>query len=164
MKSLSDEQQRIVEDNMNLVYYIIRKHYPTFVGDEDIIQSGMLGLCKSVLNWDESKSSFSTYAGYCIRSAIAAELSSRNKHAGNISLDKPINDDEDLVLGDTISDKEHKHIDYSFLQNLTDAERWVFDLRTRDYSVEEIMNLTGFDRRKVARVIRTARAKFRKVN
>ena len=40
-----------IEQNINLVYVVIREYYPMFISDEDIIQCGMLGLCKAADKW-----------------------------------------------------------------------------------------------------------------
>lgn len=63
---------------MNLVYYVINKHYPSFRFDEDVIQSGMLGYAKALKGYNESLGSFGNYAYSCvlneIRSYFAKEL------------------------------------------------------------------------------------------
>ena len=78
-------KNELIEKNMNLVYFVISKYYPTFIHDEDIVQSGMLGLCKAADKWDESKSKFSTYAGRCIRNEINQEFIRRKPFSKVIS-------------------------------------------------------------------------------
>lgn len=73
---------------MQLVYYLVHKYYPTYAKDEDIIQSGMLGLVKAANNYDDSKSKFSTYAGVVICREIAQELKNREKEKQTISLER----------------------------------------------------------------------------
>lgn len=50
-----DDINKAIEENTPLVYYIIRKYFPTFVHDDDIIQSGLIGLWKSLINFDSTK-------------------------------------------------------------------------------------------------------------
>ena len=75
---------------MNLVYALVSREYPSYLQDEDIIQTGMLGLCMAAEKWDESRTKFSTFAYSCIRNAILNEFRRRNKHQGVISLDYEI--------------------------------------------------------------------------
>lgn len=161
-KEMNDAQRKLVEDNLKLVYHVVSKQYPTFVNDEDIIQSGTLGLCNAALNWDENKSAFSTYACRCIQNAIRAELRERQPHMETLSLDCPIG--EDLTLGDTIADDGEAMVDYTFLQTLTPDERLVFELRVKGCDVAEIEQFTGFNHRKVLQLIRIAQIKYRRYN
>lgn len=84
------KKQQLIEDNMNLVYALVSREYPTYLQDEDIIQTGMLGLCMAADKWDESKAKFSSFAYSCIRNAILNEFRRRNKHQGVLSLDYEI--------------------------------------------------------------------------
>lgn len=78
---------KLVTDNMPLVHYIIKKYYATYTKDEDIIQSGMLGLVKAAKHYDKTKGKFSTYAAVVIRSEIANELKYRKNDKLNVSLE-----------------------------------------------------------------------------
>ena len=73
---------------MNLVYYLIRTYYPNFIKDGEIIQSGMLGLCRAVEKFDESKGKFSTYASRCILGEIKRELQNRSRWSVETSLEQ----------------------------------------------------------------------------
>lgn len=84
--------QKFIEENTNLVHFLINKYYPYFSADEDIIQCGMLGLCKAAEKWDSSKSKFSTYATKWILSEIKRELRERGKHSAEISLESLMED------------------------------------------------------------------------
>lgn len=164
---MNDVQQKLAAENMKLVHHVVWKYYPTFGNDDEIISCATLGLCKATLTWDESKSKFNTYACSCIRNAIRMELRSRKKQVETISIDTPIDTPEDnLTIGDMIADatSEPRLIDYSFLKTLTDAERVVYDLRKKGCSIEEIQSITGFNYRKVLRLIRLSRRKFHRYN
>lgn len=86
--------REFIEQNMNLVYYIIHKYYPAFSKDEDVIQSGMLGLCKASLHYDERKGKFSTYAGATIKNEIVNELKGKSNA---FSLDELMEHGSELV-------------------------------------------------------------------
>ena len=65
--NMNDEQQRLVTDNMKLVHFVVNKYYPTFNGNEDVSQVGMVGLCKAALAWNPEKTTFTTCACNYIR-------------------------------------------------------------------------------------------------
>lgn len=161
---MSDVQQKLAEDNLNLVHHVIWKYYPSFRYDEDLTSCANIGLCKAAMTWDSTKSKFTTYACSCIRNAIRLELRSRQHTIETISIDTPI--EENLTIEDTIADDcgIPKVIDYSFINELSPSEKVVFNLRKQGYTVEEIETVTGYNRRKVLRCIRLAKAKYRKLN
>lgn len=90
-----NDRQNFIEENLNLVYFLIQKHYPTFIRDNDIIQCGMLGLCKAAERWDSRKSKFSTYATKWVLNEIRRELKNRGKHSSEISLESLMEDKRD---------------------------------------------------------------------
>lgn len=60
---MTDEQKQLVIDNMKLVAYIIRRHI--FLGKdefEDLLQEGLLYLCKAAISYNKDIGNFSTYA------------------------------------------------------------------------------------------------------
>lgn len=163
MNVMDDNQRKLAEDNMNLVHHIIAREYPTFRGDEDIIQCATLGLCKATMKWDEARGKFSTYACSCIRRAIAQELRARQPHREVISLDCPIT--EDLTLGDVVAGEDDMgFIDYGFLKDLTNDEKRVFKLKIQGYSIEDIQKLTGYDLWKIRKIIRIIRVKYKRTH
>lgn len=80
------DKNKLIEDNMNLVYYLISRYYPTFIKDEDLIQCGMVGLCKAANSSNAIKYKFSTYASACILNEIKSEFIRRKKYAKEESL------------------------------------------------------------------------------
>lgn len=153
-------KQMLIEDNMNLVYSLISKEYPTYVYDEDIVQCGMLGLCKAAEKWDESKSQFSTFAWYCIRNEIIKEFKERSKHNGVLSLDYEMNDDEGgrSTFGDcVIGEEDVLYIDVN-VDSITERERQVFDLYQTGLSQVEVATKLGVTKQYVWKVMRKIRA------
>lgn len=73
---LSDEQRKLVEDNLNLVYFYIHK-YNLSTDDSDI---GYIAICKAAKTYNESKGvKFSTYAMFCIQNEYRLNYR-RSKH------------------------------------------------------------------------------------
>ena len=160
--------QQLVEENMNLVYFLINKHYPTFILDEDVIQSGMLGLCKAADTWDESKSEFSTYAGRCILNEIYNEFSRRCKHNGTLSLDYTVkqSDGEEADFGEIIAGSEDvDFVDYErFYRELKPWEKKVVEYRQLGLNNREIGEKLGCSANNVSQKVRELRYLWRFVN
>ena len=89
-----NDKQKFIEDNMSLVYVIVREYYPTFISDEDIIQCGMIGLCKAVNKW-EQRGKFSSFARKIILDEIRSELKLRTKRSCETSLESLLEDKQD---------------------------------------------------------------------
>ena len=124
-------KQQLIEDNMNLVYALISREYPTYIHDEDIIQCGMLGLCQAADKWDESKAKFSDFAWYCIRHEIIREFKRRAKHQGVLSLDyETETDGVKGSLGDTIvGDEDVAYVDIEVEScRINETDRKIYNL------------------------------------
>ena len=70
-----------IQDNMGLVGYIIKKHFPQLQGSnwEDVLSAGTVGLAKAANKYDESRgASFSTYAYTVIINEIRMYLYSES--------------------------------------------------------------------------------------
>ena len=72
-----DDLTKLISDNVGLVYHIVQHDFSNYRLDEDVVQSGMLGLCKAANRYDETKGAFSTYARKFIRGAILREIKGR---------------------------------------------------------------------------------------
>lgn len=148
---------------MNLVYYIIHKEFPTYIHDQDVIQSGMLGLCQAINKWDESKGKLSSYAWSAIRHQIIRELTSRSKHQGLLSLDQMlyVSDDGESSLADYIPAPE----DVDFLiaefddKDLTHKELEVYELCKKGYNRTQIGEILGIKHNTVSARIRNIKRK-----
>lgn len=149
---------------MKLVYHLIHREYPTYIHDEDIIQCGMLGLCRAAEKWDESKSKFSTFAVICIRSEIQMEFRRRAKHLGILSLDYEIKKGDvtcDFVtLGDLIvGDEDVPYFDIGIdLSKLNEKERLIAELLPTGMSQVDIARELGVSKQYVNKTIRKIRA------
>ena len=70
---MTNEQKKLVEENMTLVYYTLKRYYPWLLQDEDTRSIGMMGLLKAAQKWEPSKGKFSTFATKVIRTEIINE-------------------------------------------------------------------------------------------
>lgn len=161
----------LIEDNIKLVYFIINKYYPTWVNDEDIIQTGMLGLCKAAENWDESVSTFSTYASKCICNEIRAEFKRRKRHSGVYSLDYEMTNSEgestsfgDIQVGDEdVTDIDCLSFD-CFVDQLSEADQQIIQWRQDGMDTPSIAERLGVGCDTVYKTIRKIMRMWREYN
>lgn len=140
-------QQKLIEDNMNLVYFTIHKFYPKMISDEDIIQCGMVGLCNAANTWDESRSNFTTYACRCIGYEINNEIKRRKRQSNTVSLDNYVtsSDGEADSFGDLIAgDKDVDYFDVQpFYDSLHQKDREIFNLLREGLTNRELAKQLG---------------------
>lgn len=163
---MTKQQQQLVEDNINLVYYTIVRYYPIHKGDEDIIQTGMIGLCRAAMDYNSEKGAFSTYAIRKIRSAIGYEFRKDAKRIKAISLDaeREANHHGDTVtLQDfIIGDDDVDYVDVAPLQKvLTPQQRVILDLLKQGKSRPEISEILDISRQRVHQQLRIIQKKWR---
>ena len=163
------------------------KAYFLLGGDlEDLIQEGMIGLYKAILDFNESKAvSFPSFASLCVVRQIqtAIKLANRKKHIplntslslhnevppGNLAdannpqtyLDKlpdnQINDPEALFLGM----EAYNDIGEIIRQNLSKLEYQVLTLHMEGKSLGEIAEKTGRNKKAIDNTIQRIRKKIR---
>ena len=161
-------KQQLIEENMNLVYFLINKYYPTFIKDEDLIQTGMIGLCRAAETWDESKSEFSTFASKCVLNEICNEFGRRCRHKETLSLDYKVKLDngDEADFGEIIAGSEDvDFVDYErFYRELKPWEKQIVEYKQLGLTNKEIGKKVGCSANNVSRKIRELRYLWRFVN
>lgn len=135
-------KQQLIEDNMKLVYWVVSREFPSLTQDEDIIQTGMVGLCVAAERYDDTIGTFAGFAYSCIRNAILKELQNRKKHYGVMSLDYEVVGDDgertpmvELIMGD----EDVAYVDVSVdLSRLTETQRQIYKLLVMGVEPNEI--------------------------
>lgn len=158
-------KQQLIEDNMRLVTYLLDKYYPSCLSDEDIFQTGMMGLCMAANTWDESKSAFSTYASSCILNAIKNEFRSRKKHDGVLSLDYKYSkyDKDNATLKEVIvgqDDIDYSDVDFIY-ENLNPVECKIVDCRRKGMTTYDIAREFGCSRQNISKHLRRIKSKIK---
>lgn len=59
---MTDEQRKLVEENIGLVGFAITKYVRSALGDDDVYQVGCLGLIEAAKRYDSSRGTFSAFA------------------------------------------------------------------------------------------------------
>ncbi len=95
-----------------LVRRICKHYYMAGATDEDLIQEGMIGLYKAIMNFKHEKNDcFQAFASMCIKRRVLSQLNSANRKNNlplntSISLNKPIKEDgstlEELLEDDKL--------------------------------------------------------------
>ena len=161
-------QTKLIEDNINLVYHIVHRQYPTYWNDEDLIQCGMMGLCSAANTWDGVSSKFSTYACKCITNAIRYELAKRSRRVPQISLDHKITDDSEDTIADLLC---YDEVDFifdiqfdDFFATLKPREREIVKLLSTGLGQRGVSEELGISKQAVNQQVHKLKSKWRKYN
>lgn len=155
-------RQKLFEDNLKLVYFVIRKYYPNLIYDEDIIQCGTIGLWQASEKWEEGKSKFSTFATRCICNALTVEFRQRNRQPNSISMETELctHDDGVYTIGDSLVGQED--IDYvdidSVYAKLNQKDREILDLYRSGLTMVDIGAQIGCSKQNVSLRLRKIKA------
>ncbi|WP_375347377.1 RNA polymerase sporulation sigma factor SigH (plasmid) [Priestia megaterium] len=148
----------LINKYQKLVQMKARTYFLIGAEKEDIVQEGMIGLCKAIHNFRENKmASFKSFAELCITRQIitAIKMATRRKHGPlncYVSLNKPLYDQEsndilmDTICGGEITNPEALIIDQEKANDrkqkieelLSSLERKVLLLYMDGYSYVEI--------------------------
>lgn len=164
---MTDREQKII-DNMNLVHYIVHKHFPQYITNQDVIQNGYVGLIKAVDSFDESTgNTFSTYAARCIFNEIAMGLRRQNKYAKDISLNtvlaKSDKRDDPLTIEDILMYEDDYTPIYiqEFVRCLDEREIVILKYLLDGDSQVEVSNQLGMTRSNICRIVKKMRSKWK---
>ncbi len=99
-------RRTLIERNLRLVVFIVRKFENTGVMLEDLISIGTIGLIKAVNTFDpQKKIKLATYASRCIENEVLMFLRRYSRTKAEVSLDEPLKTDWDgneLLLSDVL--------------------------------------------------------------
>lgn len=157
--------KNLFESNVNLVYYIVNKYFYNFRGDDDVIQSGLIGLWKACKSYDPDKSKFATYASKCILNQIRLYFRHESKYTNNVSvsLDENItisNDGDEVCRYDLLEDLVAIYCMDDF--ELTHKETQVLHLKSKGYTDLEISKKLNLSQPYVSRIKNSAYKKIKK--
>ena len=159
-----EARNKLIEDNMSLVYWLIHRYYPTYSRDEDIVQCGMIGLVRAADIYDETRGKFSSLATTCVLNEIRLELKRRRREDGVVSLDSPGNGEENASLMSVVSGTPDVDVDVVFLygSTLNDREKLVLTTVARGSTPSELARQLGLTQQAVSKTYRKALKKIRK--
>lgn len=149
---LNDEQRRLVEQNHNLIYSAMTKCGIRRQDFDDYYGFVATGLCKAVVNYDESKAkSFSTYAYKCMQKEIIAytrwRFADKRDERLTVSYNQLINDldENEKEYSFLLADKKNNEKNSNFWLNFDDKmrilnnkDRMIIVLKAQGYTIKEI--------------------------
>ena len=172
----------LIERNLRLVAYIVKKYQSATDDMEDLLSIGTIGLIKAVVTFDSGKSvRLATYAARCIENEILMYLRTKKKISREISLYEPIGTDREgneIQLFEVIETQErdaHQKVElkddirklYQRMESeLSPRERLVLKMRyglynEEEYTQREIARQLGISRSYVSRIEKSAIEKLR---
>ncbi len=175
-------RQILIEHNLRLVAYIVKKYQSADEDMEELISIGTIGLIKAVDTFDYKKASrMSTYAARCVENEILMYMRVRKKLQRETSYYEPIGMDKEgneIRILDICESKDPPAFEqiglkdntgklYELLhQVLSDRERQVIIMRYglyqgREYTQREIAGKLGISRSYISRIEKNALEKLR---
>lgn len=124
MDILTKQQQKLVEDNLNLAYTYVHKYNYKYGFDfEDAVSFAFIGLVKAASSFDSYRNvKFSTYAFVCISNEFRMEGRRINKY-NKLNITQSLQDtisleDDSIVLEDIIPSFRDYFEDFEFIEQL----------------------------------------------
>ncbi|MGN0745392.1 MAG: sigma-70 family RNA polymerase sigma factor [Aristaeellaceae bacterium] len=99
MVRLNDAQRSLVEQNLPLVGFVLRRRFPgqfTGADREDALQEGFIALCKAAVGYRPGSIAFSTYACRCIYVELLKSIRLSRAACRNPAMEAASLDDADF--------------------------------------------------------------------
>ncbi len=172
----------LIEHNLRLVVYIAKRFENTGIYIEDLISIGTIGLIKAINTFCSDKNiKLATYASRCIENEILMYIRKNSGHAGDISIDEPLNvdwdgnelllsdvlgNDEDTVSYDIEKQDEIKMI-HDAISSLDPRERQIIELRYgmnghNEMTQKEVADFLGISQSYISRLEKKIIAQLKK--
>ena len=132
---MSDDQKKLAEDNIKLVYYYLYNNNLSMDEYSDIL---MIELCKAAMSYDPELGSFITFAFSCFRNRLLVEFKHRNAASSRINY-LPISSLDFNVLDANNEDDEFYNI-------VADDSYSAFDIVSAKEFVDRIYECCWDDR------------------
>lgn len=159
---------KILRNYRSLVTSIARKYFIVGVDQDDLGQSGMIGLYNAIINFDHGRgASFKTYACRLIKNEILSEI--KHSKTGNMELLKDV---ECCDSFDGFSENVSPEIDFveeesynelleNLLKNLSDLEKNVLKYYLDGYSNSDIASKMEKNSKRVDNALMRAKRKVK---
>lgn len=175
-----DARNKLIEHNLRLVAFIVKKFETTNYDVDDLIGIGTIGLIKAVDSYSKHKKvKLTTYAAKCIENEILMYFRADKKNSRNISIYEGISYDKEgneITILDVLQTPDPNFLDEiykndniillkKYLELLTDREREIivkrYGLDNHDEMTQkEIAKELGISRSYVSRIEKRATTKI----
>lgn len=183
-KGDTSARDELIEKNLRLVAYIVKKYAGIGKDSEDLISIGTIGLIKAIDSFGVDKGiRLATYASRCIDNELLMLLRSEKKQAKEVYLNESIGSDKEgneISLIDIIETSDEDVTDkvllkedlgklYDYVETvLSDREKNIIYLRygipdgSKEYTQREIADIMGISRSYISRIEKKALNKLKK--
>lgn len=153
---MTEEQKKLVEDNVKLVFFVINKFFPCYAQDEDMISIGTMGLLKAAQKWTPEKGKFSTLAVTAIKHQIGLEIQKSKRQLRDDSKNRFENDSDKYDVFETLespidveADVERRLDIAAAMKNLNLEQRELLRMKyVEGLTFEEIAKIKGYTRQR----------------
>lgn len=183
----TEEKEIIAEENLSLVFYVVKMFQNSGVSYDELVSIAMVGYAKALNAFDTERNvKFSTYAINCIKNEILFFLRKEKNHVkNNVSMNFILSTDKNgnnLSLEETVSniDQNEKSLEENVmlssdieilmasLEELTEKERYIITYR---YGLDngivktqrEIADVIGMSQANVSKIEKNILEKIRKI-
>ena len=177
----SEAVNKILKEYTKLLDFNAQKYYLLGGEQEDLVQEGVLGLLKAIKYYDETKSSFSSFANLCIRREMITAIKRANSQK-NMILNEAVKNnkkiekleyeeesyeldnyesleatpEEAILLKEKIEEFKKFSVD-----NFSKFEKEVLNYLLRGYSYREIAQILTKDLKSIDNTIQRIRKKWK---
>ena len=163
----SDAENELLKLYSPLVKCIARTYNAIGIDNDDLVQSGMIGLMNAVRKFDtvNGTASFKTYASTCIHNMIRTALRKQNTVSkADTPLSEIIDLPSDINLERGYEEKETEKLLLDAISAvLSEQEMNVLKLYLSAMSYQEISDRLGIEKKKVDNTIYSFRKKIKKL-
>lgn len=168
---MTNEQQKLVEENINLAYFVAHRFKNTNLEFDDVKAIACLGLVKAAIAFQPDRGLvFNTLAVKVITNEILMHLRRERKHSSvTASLDMETVPGEEITLADIIPDTKNDYETFLFWMNveqnqklLSEKEKYILQLKMVDPDIRQsdIAAKCGCAQPHVSRVLRRIKDKL----
>lgn len=168
---MTNEQQKLVEENINLAYFVAHRFKNTSLEFDDVKAIACLGLVKAAIAFQPDRGLvFNTLAVKVMTNEILMQLRREKKHnCVTASLDMAIVPGEEITLAETISDTKNDYETLLFWMNVeqdrklfSEKEKCILQLKmvNPDIRQNDIAVLCGYTQSYVSRVLKGIKDKL----
>lgn len=171
-QTLNDKQQKLVEDNHNLIFKFLQSHNLSLDATDDWYGTAAIGLCKAAMRYDESRGAkFSTLAYVCMENEVRMVMRTNRKCVSDtVSIDEMLDNAEGLDFHEIIPDEdnfeEKLYLNDAVeraMRGMSDVQKQVITLVVDNgYTQAEAASIVGLSRSYVSKIYTTFIDRVRK--
>ena len=160
-----DAENTILIEYSSLVKTIARTYFVIGVDNDDLVQSGMIGLMNAVRSFKPNASaSFKTYASTCIHNIIRTTIRKHSLSAGDAPLAEAMDIPDSIDVEKSLLEDEDERLLLEAISSvLNEREMNVLKLFIKAMSYQEISDKLGIEKKQVDNTIYAVRKKIKKL-